>query len=252
MEKDRSTARPWFEEWFGKDYLEVYSHRDQAEACRQIDLMERVLNPPRGARIEDLCCGGGRHSIELARRGYRVSGIDLSKDLLEQATADTEEAGLDAEFVRADMRSVIAPNAFDVVVNFFTSFGYFDSDEENLRVLIAIRESLRADGAWMMDYLNRDRVISTLVPFDSQRIGNVELRQERHVDPVRGRVNKTLTITRDDAAKVYHESVRMYTFAELVTMTQAAGLRITHVFGSDDGSPFTPESPRLLLAGGVS
>ena len=240
---------PWYEAWFGRDYLDVYAHRDAAEAIRQVDLMERTLRPAPGARVLDLCCGGGRHAVEMVRRGYRVVGVDLSAELLACARKEADAAGVTLDLIRADMRSVVAPGAFDVVVNFFTSFGYFDADEDNCGVLCTIRASLRPGGGWMMDYLNRDQVIRTLVPHDERTVGELVVRQERRVDAARGRIEKTLTLRRGGRTRVYRESVRMYTLPELARMADEAGLAIAHVYGSSDGAPYGTTSPRLILAG---
>jgi len=242
-------AQPWYAEWFGRDYLEVYSHRDKAEAIEQIDLVERVLNPSVGARVLDLCCGAGRHAVELARRGYRVVGVDLSGELLAEARKEADKAGVSVRFLECDMRNVVEPGGFDVVVNFFTSFGYFESDEENLAALRAIRTSLRPGGGWIIDYLNRDWVIRTLVPHDERRIGDIQLTQERRIDAERNRIIKTLTLRRGEHVRVYTESVRMYGLPELIGLTERAGLRISHLFGSSDGALYGASSPRLILAG---
>jgi 2-polyprenyl-3-methyl-5-hydroxy-6-metoxy-1,4-benzoquinol methylase len=245
----QESSLPWYAEWFGRDYLAVYAHRDTDEARRQIALMERALAPASGARVLDLCCGGGRHSVELARRGYKVLGVDLSSDLLGAAQAYADENHVDITFVRADMRTCVADGVFDVVVNFFTSFGYFESDDENARVLRAIRTSLRPGGGWMMDYLNRESVIKGFVPRDERTLDGMHLIQERRLDIQRGRILKTLTIRRGDDTRTYHESVRMYTPPELFSLCSGAGLKVTQVFGSYDGAPFAIDSPRLILAG---
>lgn len=241
---------PWYAEWFGSDYLDVYAHRDVEEAVRQLDLMERVLRPSPGSRVLDLCCGGGRHSVELARRGYRVVGVDLSGDLLDAAMVHSDRKGVDVEFIRGDMRCAVADGAFDVVVNFFTSFGYFELDAENQRVLSSIRRCLRPGGAWLMDYLNRDHAVRNLVPRDERRIGDLLVRQERHIDSMRDRIEKTITLSRHGGApRSYRESVRMYTLPEMARMTCDADLTITGTFGDSDGRPFGNYSPRLVLTG---
>lgn len=239
----------WYRQWFGRDYLAVYSHRDQAEAAKQIDLMERALTPSVGARVLDLCCGAGRHAVELARRGYRVVGLDLSADLIEEARNEAAQAGVSVRFIEDDMRNVVEPGGFDVVVSFFTSFGYFETDDENLEAMAAIRTNLRSGGGWLIDYLNRDWVIRTLVPRDERMIGDIRLVQERRVDAVRGRIVKTLTLTRAQGVRTYTESVRMYGLPELIDLTERAGLRIAQTFGSPDGAPFGVSAPRLILAG---
>ena len=244
---------PWYAEWFGAEYVSVYAHRDTAEAERQADLAERVLGLHRGDRILDLCCGAGRHSLEFARRGYHVTGIDLSPELLELARSGAREAGLNAEFIRCDMRRVVRPGAFDAVVSFFTSFGYFESDQENARVLENVRASLAPGGRWLLDYLNRDQVIATLVPEDTAVHGDVCVTQQRRFDFRRGRVEKTIALRKaDGSVKLFRESVRAYTLAELERMCARAGLRIDYVFGDADGAPYHAGSPRLVIAGSAA
>jgi hypothetical protein len=134
-------------------------------------------------------------------------------------------------------------------VNFFTSFGYFETHEENARVLDAIRGNLRTGGGWMMDYMNRDYVISRFEPRDERTTGEMRVVQQRRLDLLRGRILKTITIERPGRNDTYQESVRMYTAPELMAMLAKAGLRVTHVFGNSDGAPYALDSPRLILAG---
>ena len=246
-------STPWYAAWFGREYAEVYAHRDVEEAVRQVDFAEYVLRPPGGARVLDLCCGAGRHSVELVRRGYHVTGVDLSADLLDLAKDAAQEADADIRFVQCDMRTPVAQGAFDVVVSFFTSFGYFDSDEENAKVFQTIRESLAPGGVWLMDYLNRDHVIRNLVPRDSMTHGDMHITQQRWFDALRGRVEKTIALRRANGElNIYRESVRAYTFREMERMIHEAGLRIDAVFGDIDRSPFETGSPRMIITGSMA
>ena len=249
---DERDSKPWYTDWFGRDYIAVYAHRDIKEAVRQIDFVESVIRPTRGARVLDLCCGSGRHSIELTKRGFRVCGVDLSAELLDRARKDAECANTQISFVRSDMRCAVGDHSFDLVVNFFTSFGYFETDVENRRVLDAIYASLRPGGGWLVDYINREYVIANLVSSDEHRVNGLHIRQQRRIDTVRGRVEKTLTVTDGESSRMYRESVRMYSYPELRTMFADAGLKINAVFGDFDGRPFGTSSPRLILTGSVA
>lgn len=245
----------WYRHAFQLDYLRVYPHRNDEEARRQIDFLTRTLHLTPGLDILDLCCGDGRHSIELARRGHRVTGLDLSDELLERARERSRTLGLPIEFVRSDMRDIPYCEAFDLLVSFFTSFGYFQCDEENERVLGAISRSLRPTGRFLIDYLNRDYVLRTLVPHDRRGQQELIVEQERWItgEPAHAgspvRINKRVTVTEAGVSRTYEESVRMYTLDELTAMATRTGLTVTQTLGDFDGRPFGPDAPRLIVIG---
>lgn len=255
MASRRSPASDWYKTAFRYDYLRVYPHRNDEEARRQVDFLLERMGFPASCDVLDLGCGDGRHSLELARRGYRVTGLDLSEDLLERARRRAAEEGLDITFIQGDMRDPPGISAFDLVVNFFTSFGYFQEDGENARVLEAIAQSLRPGGRFLMDYLNREYVISTLVPADSRTVESMEVEQRRWItgDPSAPgghvRINKQVRIREDGAERSYDESVRMYTLDELADMMDRAGLTVTQTYGDFDGSPVGADLPRNILLG---
>ncbi|MBI4553565.1 MAG: methyltransferase domain-containing protein [Candidatus Latescibacteria bacterium] len=245
----------WYTQAFRLDYLRVYPHRNDDEARRQVEFLIRTLRLAPGLDVFDLGCGDGRHAIPLARRGYRVTGLDLSGDLLDRARERARTLGLTITFIRGDMRDIPYDEAFDLVVCFFTSFGYFQEDEENERVLHAIARALRPAGRFFIDYLNRDYVLQTLVPHDRREQDGLIIEQERWVtgEPDRTgsavRINKRVTVTEAGVSRTYEESVRMYTLAELTAMAARAGLTMTHTFGEFDGRPFGADTPRLIVVG---
>ena len=258
MASHRSPASDWYKTAFRYDYLRVYPHRNDEEARRQVDFLLECLDIAPPCDVLDLGCGDGRHSLELTRRGYRVTGLDLSGELLERARRRTAEEGLDITFIQGDMRDPPGTSAFDLVVNFFTSFGYFREDEENARVLEAISRSLRPGGWFLMDYLNREYVISTLVPADSRTLGGMEVEQRRWItgDPTAAgdhvRINKHVRIREEGTERSYDESVRMYTLEELDAMMDRAALKVTQTYGDFDGSPVGNDTPRNILIGSGS
>ena len=255
MTSHRSPASDWYKTAFRYDYLRVYPHRNDEEAHRQVDFLVDNMDIPPSCEVLDLGCGDGRHSLELARRGYRVTGLDLSEELLERARRCTAEEGLDITFIQGDMRDPPGVSAFDLVVNFFTSFGYFQEDRENARVLDAIARSLRPGGRFLMDYLNREYVISTIVPADSRTVEGMEVEQRRWISGDTSetgshvRINKQVRIREDGAERSYDESVRMYTLDELGEMMARAGLEIVQAYGDFDGSPVSADLPRNILVG---
>lgn len=240
-----STGRPWFREWFGDAYLEVYPHRDRDEAERGVELFRREADPGAGARILDLACGAGRHLSPLAAAGYRPVGLDLSAPLLRRAARD-----FGGPLVQGDMRAVpLAAAAVDAVVQFFTSFGYFERRSEDRRALAEVRRVLRPGGTFLLDFLNARRVREELVPRDERVVDGRTIRQRRWLEE--GRVMKRIEIEPADGEEpeVYHERVRLYEAGELETMLEEAGLRVRDRFGAYDGRPFGDDAPRLLVVG---
>ena len=236
----------WYEGWFDSNaYNLVYDHRDESEAARLVDLIEREVDPAPDAHILDVGCGRGRHARIFARRGYRVTGIDLSADALEEARAQAEAEGIDVTFERGDMREPYCDGCMDGVVNLFTTFGYFDTDRENRRALSAMAQALRPGGWFVQDFLNAPYVRDTLVPSTTRTVNGVEIHQERWIED--DRINKEITLAQNGHTDTYYESVRLYTPAELRVLYAAVGLEIVDTFGDYDGHGHTSDSPRFLV-----
>jgi len=181
----------WFEESFGEDYLIVYKHRDRHGAYEEVQQMISWLHLPAGSNVLDLCCGMGRHSNVLADCGYRVTGVDLSKVLLREA--ETQDARQRVRWVRSDMRSLPLDGGYDAVVNLFTSFGYFESDEENVQVLREIKRMLAPGAPFIIDFLNPSFVERNLVPYTEHVEEGLRIDQYRKIEA--GYVKKEIVIT---------------------------------------------------------
>ena len=240
---------PWYEEWFWSDaYTRVYDHRDDAEAEQLVDLIEHEIAPASGAHILDIGCGRGRHARALARRGWRVTGLDLSEDAVAAARSQAADDALDerASFQVGDMRTPVCDGCADGVVNLFTSFGYFDADAENERALAAMATALRPGGWFLQDFLNAPQVAESLGASAYETEDGRTIHQDRWIED--GRVNKKITVRRNGHTETFQESVRLYTRSDLTAMYERVGLEVVALFGDYDGGNYVPdESPRLLL-----
>ncbi len=239
---------PWYEEWFDRDeYDLVYENRDEQEAERLMDLLERVARPAPGTAVLDVGCGRGRHARSLARRGFRVTGVDLSERALEKARERAAEEGFDICFRQGDMREPVCSECFDGVVNLFTAFGYFEEEDDHLRAIRAMAKALRPGGWFLQDFLNAAYVADTLIPEDTRRVGEMVFKQRRWIED--GRINKEITIhyCGTTTAHTFRESVRLFTLADFVRLYAAAGLDLVETFGDYTGAPHTPQAPRLIL-----
>lgn len=242
-----SASREWFRDWFGETYLALYPHRDEGEAEEAVRLLCEAGAPEPGGMILDLACGSGRHLRALAAAGLRAVGVDLSLPLLREARRSRDGAAL--RLVRADMRDLPFRDAsFATLTNFFTSFGYFATPEEDARVAGEIGRVLRGGGLFVLDYLNAEQVRSMLVPEDEREVGSRSVRQRRWVEG--GTVVKRIEISSPgEPVQVHHERVRLYKPDELEALLDRYGLRTQQRFGDYEGSAWKPRSPRLLLLG---
>jgi len=241
-------AKPWFVEAFGGDYLERYAHRSPEAAACEAPFLLRELHAAPGAAVLDLCCGAGRHSAALAAAGLRVTGVDLSLDLLRRASSEAPGP----RYVRADMRLLpFAPDSFGGAVNLFTSFGYFGTDAENLAALREAARVLKPGAALLLDFFNLAPTLERLVPHSERHAGGRRIVETRRYDAVARRLEKSVRIEAPDAGpREMLESVRAYAPEEFEGFFTAAGLEIRGRFGDMQGSAFDAAvSPRCINVG---
>jgi SAM-dependent methyltransferase len=235
----------WFEDFFGPDYLIRYVH---PETDAQVEAIDKILRLQKGSRILDVGCGAGRHTIGLAKRGYRVTGLDLSKALLAEARKAASAAKIRATFVLGDMRRLRYSNAFDAAISMFTSFGYFDRPEEDRQVLRGIAKALRPRGKFLMELFNRDALVAALPnqSWQAREDGTVVL-EDASFDLLRGRFETRQIVIDRKGTRDFTASVRAYTLAELKDMLDASGLFVHRVLGGLDLSPYGARSRRMVL-----
>jgi len=233
----------WFEEWFGEEYLRLYPHRDEVEAALAVDLIVRTVPFQAGWRVLDVACGAGRHARAFVAAGARCTGVDLSMTLLRLAQQVTA-----APLVRADMRQLpIRPGSMDLTVNLFTSFGYFEHDNEHAAALKEMASTVRRGGWFVLDFLHAPTVRSGLVPgprpLGSGTTGERRLSRD-------GRFVCKIVKLAD--GRHLEERVRLFAPGELEALLGGAGVRVAHEFGDYDGGPLKPGAPRTLLIGQVT
>jgi len=239
-------SKEWFRKWFSnKYYLELYRHRDDKEAVDLINLVQRTIPLKSGAKVLDVCCGAGRHSIELAKRGFDVTGFDLSKYLTGEAKKSVKklkEKNIKVKFLNRDMRDFNFKSSFDLVLNIFSSFGYFESDEENFKVFGNVKSSLKKKGYFIFDFLNEAVLRKNLVKKDLVTVSGKKIWQERRIE--NNFVYKDIKIGNN----VYTERIRLYSCAEICARLEYSGYSVRKVFGDFYGSGFEKnKSNRFIL-----
>lgn len=231
----------WYQEWFGEEYLELYSYRDENEARQQVAFLRQQLGMIHGPLL-DLACGMGRHVQELRSDGYHPVGCDLSFTLLNTGIREYGPMPV----ARADMRALpFCDGVFGGLVNFFTSFGYFATEDENLQVVREMARVLETNGQFLFDYLNVERELDNLVKHETRPTPTGEVLIERWFDRSDRSFNKRITI----GHKRYLERVRGYDLDEISAMFTSCNLSIRAAFGDFDSSKFSRTSPRLILVG---
>jgi 2-polyprenyl-3-methyl-5-hydroxy-6-metoxy-1,4-benzoquinol methylase len=237
----------WFEEWFSsEEYLTVYAHRDEKEAQQLLELILKNVRLSKESRILDLACGAGRHSIAFAQKGYNVTAIDLSESLLNIGRKEASKLGLQIEFSKQDIRTVKVEGFFQLVLNLFTSFGYFENDRENFDIFRTAYRYLFKDGYFVFDFLNESYVKSHLVPFSEDEKNSCIIKQSRSIES--GSVVKKIELRFGDKQQVFFEKVKLYDYNILTNELQKTGFMIAGLYGDYNGGKFNKETSSRLIA----
>ena len=244
----RETDSPWYRQHFNEDYRTLYAARDDAEAEVQAAFAEEHLKIRPHDTVLDLCCGHGRHLEALARRNIRAVGVDLSLPLLKEALARRS-----GPLLRADMRKLPfagGTEGFSVLVNFFTSFGYFQEENDNLAVIEEIARVLRPGGRFLIDLMNPHGA-ETPDPGTLREEGSFEIAEKRWFSAENHRVEKRIRLLDRTTGRKseYMESGRVYLEDEIISILAERELKVEEVFGDFEGGAFSTDSPRLVLCG---
>lgn len=240
---------PWWTEYFDRDFVHLYRPFLTPERTRtEVAGIVEMLGLPSDARVLDLACGWGRHSVALARSGFAVTGLDLSETLLGIARRRAERAGVAVEWVRGDMRELPWRAEFDAVVSLFSSLGYFVSDEEDLRVLRAAHDALRPGGFFLLETMHRDHVVGDYADRDWWEADDGALVWvEREFDAVEGVSREWLRWRRGDRSGEKFHELRVRTATEWDGLLREAGLQPVEWYGDWGLAPFTHTSVDLIV-----
>lgn len=223
----------WYANVFNDDYLRTLPRSLPRQTMREVRFIIDKLGIQRGARVLDLCCGAGRHTVELSAKGYDMVGVDLSMFLLKRALDTATKKKLSIKFVHGDMRKLTFRSIFDAVFNVQTSFGYFD-DLTNFKVLQSIYASLKPGGIFLIETVNRDFIMDDM-PLRLFWMGDgCKVLEESNVESLSGVLKVKRSIVLDDNSKPPYEqtmSIRLYSTTEMRQLLSRAGFNVLELVG---------------------
>ncbi|MEX0811007.1 MAG: class I SAM-dependent methyltransferase [Chitinophagales bacterium] len=223
-----AVKKEWFEDWFDSPYYHLlYSNRDESEARNFIDRLINFLQPEAGSYMLDLACGKGRHAKQLAEKGFKVTGIDLSEKSILSAKAFESER---LKFFVHDMRKLFYTNYFDYAFNFFTSFGYFDRESDNIKTLQAVNKGLKPGGVLTIDFLNVNKTLSDLQHSEQIERSGVVFHIDRKIE--RGFIIKDIKFSDKGKLYNYQEKVQAIDLDHFKKYMAESNFSIQHIFGN--------------------
>ena len=241
----------WFATWFDTEYYhKLYNNRDESEAERFISNILDYLNLPQGSKVLDIACGKGRHAKAISERGYQVIGTDLSPNSIDEANKMKNE---NLEFFVQDMREPFRENEFDAAFNFFTSFGYFDTEDDNQRAARAMTQNVKPGGILLIDFVNKAHAVANIEAkkSETQMRGDLKFDIERLFAPSAGsggRYIKNITVCEEEQCMRFQESLQSLTKEDFLRYFESLGMHLEKTFGDYDLNDYDENSsPRLIL-----
>jgi SAM-dependent methyltransferase len=241
----------WYVDFFRTDYLNVYGHLFTAErAEKEVAFAEKALQLKAGACLLDLCCGQGRHCLPFVMRGYQVTGLDLNPSYLELAREAAKAGKVKLETIAADMRQIPFQSHFDAIVNMYSSFGYLESEAEDLKVLESVARALKPGGRLLLDMLNREWAVANYIQHDWHSGADGTLYVERReLDLASSRMHVSFSIIAPGGGRrdsIGHH-IRLYTLTETARLLERVGMRVSSVFGGFEGESYAIDTRRMII-----
>jgi len=242
---------PWFEDdgFWAAFRPSMFSEERWQMAARDAEPLAKLLHLKPGARVLDLCCGPGRFSIELARRGFRVTGVDRTVLYLNEARKRARQQGLKVEFVREDMRRFVRTKAFDACINMYTSIGYFEDPADDLKVCQNVYRSLRPGGRFLIQTGGKEWLARVYQPRDWREEASAFILEERKVAPGWTGLDNRWVLIRNGKVREFRFNLRLYSGGELSMLLKQAGFSNVDLYGELYGSPYDNTSRWLVAVG---
>jgi SAM-dependent methyltransferase len=233
----------WYLDWFNSPfYHQLYKERDYSEATYFMNNLISRLQIDKNSSILDLACGRGRYSLYLSKKGYKVTGIDISKENISEAKKNESDK---LNYVLHDMRQPLNEK-FDLILNLFTSFGYYQNDKENISVIKNIKYNLNSEGKAVIDFLNIDYVLNNLVKYEEKFFDKTTFIINRYLE--NSLLIKDITVKSNNKTYKFQEKVKAYRIGDFFKMFKECDLKLKEKFGDYNLNNFNKNSsPRLIM-----
>lgn len=244
-------TKPWHEDdMFWETWGPVmFSQQRLADSPAEVERIVSLLGIRPGACVLDLCCGVGRHSLELARHGFDVTGVDRTRRYLDQASEQADKEGLKIEFVQDDMRTFCRPDTFDAVINMFTSFSYFEDPEEDRQVVVNVYRSLISGGVFLLETMGKEILARIFLERNWHEENGVLILEERKVSRNWGWMENRWIMFKDDKRTEFKVTHRLYSATELAAVLAGCGFTQVDVYGDLEGGAYDQTAKRMVVVG---
>jgi SAM-dependent methyltransferase len=232
---------------FWEDFApKIFTEDQWAHATKDVTNIISLLNIHKGDRILDLCCGPGRHSLEFSRRGYEVTAVDRTSKYLIELKEKANREDLTLEIIQEDMRNYLNPASFDVVLNLFTSFGYFETEKENITVLENIYASLKEKGQLIIELMGKEVLARIFRERDWHEEDGVIYLEERKLNDTWSWITNRWIKIEENSRTEYTITHRLYSGIELSNLLKSIGFSDIKLYGSLSGTPYDNNAERLV------
>lgn len=240
--------QPWYARTFNQDYLDIYGAHLAARTEFELESILKALRLPARASILDLACGHGRHALPLALQGFQVTGLDLSPLFLRRARQQAKIANVDVRWRSGDMRQLPFREEFEAVLSLYNAYGFFEDENDNLRVLQGVVRALRPGGAFFLDLLGM-QPINTQTGHTQATLPEYTLEETVAFDPIAKRLTIDQIITREGSRPRHlHHNLRLFEPAEIRRSLQSVGLEVLSQWGGFDGCPIDRGDRLITIA----
>jgi ubiquinone/menaquinone biosynthesis C-methylase UbiE len=244
----KAPKQDWWTDFF-VDFRPFFGLVSRKATNAHVRYIVRALKLKPGQRFLDCPCGIGRIALPLARQGIRVTGVDITPQYLEEAAAKAQRQHLKIEFIHADMRHIKLQNRFHAAANLWTSFGYFERESENLKVLRRAFDALKPGGRFMLHTINRDWILKNFQPTDWTEIDGVRVLESRRFDYATSIMHATWRFVRGGQESCHDTPIRMYSFHELVSLFSRVGFVGIEGCGNERGEPVSADQRMMFVIG---
>jgi cyclopropane fatty-acyl-phospholipid synthase-like methyltransferase len=238
----------WWHEFFA-DFQPVFGMISQKNTNAQVRFVIDRLDLRPGRKFLDCPCGNGRIALPLAKKGVRVTGVDVTQPYLDEAAAKARRRGLKVDLIRSDMRRINFTDEFDAGGNLWTSFGFFDRESDNLLAIKKMFRAIKPGGKFLLHLINRDWIMANYEQTDWFEIGDLKVLQRREFDSATSTESSVWHFIRNGKETSHQVSIRMYSYHELIAMFKAAGFVDIEGCSSVKGDPITRDCRMMFIIG---